>query len=128
MAQSTLMDDFNEPHVKRNKWRFMSGTIGVPQTKLADGSAALFQRTPFKLLQTVYLNLTFAQEIQFMLHISHGKHPTKGQHDQLSVVYLQCSPDRGVYVHEQRSFILLGAISQMSTMARSDSDGMNLPD
>ena len=90
------MEDFNESTLDDSKWMAMSGgKLVVPSTKLAGGRAALFQGDGLRLLKTVPLDLRSAEAVQFTIHFIRDGQVESFHRRMASVVYLQCSIDRG---------------------------------
>ncbi len=79
-----------QPH-----WRFFSGgKVSVPNEKLGDGAVGIFQGPGMRILQTVPLDLTFGQNIQFIIQFPLNK-GRRDNDNSVQNVFLQCSPDEG---------------------------------
>lgn len=90
-----MADDFNDGSTVKPHWKFFSGgKIANPNERLGDGAAGLFQGPGIKLLQTMPLDLTFGQNVEFILNFQLSK-GRRDLEDAAQNVFLQCSPDNG---------------------------------
>ena len=98
--QATLMEDFQEAELSHSVWSsLIGGQVETPPTVLGQGRAVLFQGRGrgrgLRLLESVGLDLRSAEAVQFMLDFVGDGHVNSLQRRLASVIYLQCSVDKG---------------------------------